>query len=534
MERSEIRGCVLSLSALPFAPSGLLAIKKESMAKVVHLFPDTNVLVQCRPLKDLDWSDWRQFDEVNLIISRPVQAEIDDQKNKGGDRLARRARKASSLLRQIILGGQGYSVVRPAEPNVKLCIRSTIKPSESLSEALDYSRPDDRIVGTVHAFLKQNPGADARVLTHDTGPMASAQMVGVAIAAVPDEWLLPPEPSETDKRIRSLEAEVARLKDIEPHISVMCISSDRDEKLDRLEYEVIRYEPLSEREVSLILERLKQRFPVATDFGRRERTERSVAATLRIMGGREEFTPATDEEIEGYKHKYARWLEQCEAKLRNLHDALTHKECQPGFLFAAINDGMRPANDALVTFRASGDFTIMPPPDRSGDDDDEHDDDDDGDTRKAMSPDFPSPPKPPRGTWKIVSPATIFEALTRFPRQFDMAAIAGPYTRDGLLRELRLPKPKDPNAFYYKPERPSRPAPEFSLECAQWRHGLNAETFAGNIHFPENADNIAGALECRIHAENMSETVTTQIPVRIRVKHEATLSAAEMLVDALR
>jgi predicted ribonuclease YlaK len=93
------------------------------MAKVVHLFPDTNVLVQCRPLKELDWSAWREFDEVHLVISRPVQAEIDDQKNKGGDRLARRARRASSLLRQIILNGQEHSVVRPTDPNVKIFIR---------------------------------------------------------------------------------------------------------------------------------------------------------------------------------------------------------------------------------------------------------------------------------------------------------------------------------------------------------------------------------------------------------------------------
>jgi hypothetical protein len=105
---------------------------------------------------------------------------------------------------------------------------------------------------------------------------------------------------------------------------------------------------------------------------------------------------------------------------------------------------------------------------------------------------------------------------------------------DSLLRGLHPTRTRDPNAFYYKPERPSLPASEFSLECAQWRHGLDAETFAGDVYFPDDTDTVAGVIECRIHAENLSETVTVQVPVRLRIEREATLDVAEKLVDALR
>jgi predicted ribonuclease YlaK len=181
------------------------------MARIVYLFPDTNVLVQCRPLEQLDWSGWKNFDEVHLVLSRPVQAEIDDHKNKGRDRLAKRAKAASSKIRDLITGDDDHLVVRPTGPSVKLFLNPLLRPSQELADVLDYSRADDQLVGSVHAFTKKNEGADARVLTHDTGPMATARTVGVAIAPVPDEWLLPPEPSESDKRIRALEAEVARL-----------------------------------------------------------------------------------------------------------------------------------------------------------------------------------------------------------------------------------------------------------------------------------------------------------------------------------
>lgn len=72
--------------------------------RVLYLFPDTNVFIQCRPLEDLDWSEWTDFDEVHLLVCRTVQREIDHQKNRGNDRVGRRARKVSSLFRDIVQG----------------------------------------------------------------------------------------------------------------------------------------------------------------------------------------------------------------------------------------------------------------------------------------------------------------------------------------------------------------------------------------------------------------------------------------------
>jgi len=55
--------------------------------QVLHLFPETNVFIQCRPLDELDWSAWAGFYEVHLVVCRPVQREIDNQKNRGNDRV---------------------------------------------------------------------------------------------------------------------------------------------------------------------------------------------------------------------------------------------------------------------------------------------------------------------------------------------------------------------------------------------------------------------------------------------------------------
>jgi hypothetical protein len=498
------------------------------MTRVVHLFLDTNVLLQCRALEELDWSAWRDFDEVHLIISRPVQSEIDSHKNKGGDRVAQRARKASSRLRDIILGSNEYADIRPTDPAVKLFLRPELRPSPELAEVLDYSRFDDQLVGIVHAFTERNPGAEARVLTHDTGPMGTARMIGVAIAPVPNDWLLPPEPSEADKRIRSLEAEVARLKQMEPQFSVACIDADGEE-LSKLERELVYYEPLAAADLSTLIEKIKRRFPLATDFGPRERAERPVQGLFQLMARKQVFTPATDREIEDYQEKHARWLKQCEDRLRNIHRLLQTRDGPPVFVFSVRNDGARPANDALVTFRARGQFQIMPPAD---DDDDEYEyEDEAADTPEPRT--LPHPPTAPCGRWADMFAAEI-GALKVFQNVYSSlgGATDRPSRHESLLRLPRI-TPHDPNGFYYKPDRPSQPSEQFSLECQQWRHGIEPELFVGQIHFDETAETMSGLIECRIHAENLSQCVEKSVPIRIRVQHVGVLETAEKMVEQL-
>ncbi len=112
-------------------------------------------------------------------------------KGKGGDRLARRARDASSLFREIILSDAGYKIIRDDNPSVVMVIEPRLMPAEGLN--IDYLLADDQLVGIATEYQRLHPDADVRVLTHDTGPMATARTVGVGLAPIPDEWLRPPE-----------------------------------------------------------------------------------------------------------------------------------------------------------------------------------------------------------------------------------------------------------------------------------------------------------------------------------------------------
>jgi hypothetical protein len=400
---------------------------------------------------------WGAFDEVHLIVSRPIQTEIDQQKNRGNDRVAKRARIASSLLREIILGG-AEKVVRNAGPAVKVVVRTELRPDASLEERLDYGEPDDRLVGIAYAFAQQNSGADVRILTHDTGPMASAKMVGVSAELIPDDWLLPPEKTEAEKRIAALESEIARLKKAEPEIVVGCRDGD-DREIERFEIELPHYLPLVEDEVSDLMKRIGSRFPIVADFGSPgEQEDRGVG----IIGfGTKEFVPATEKAISEYKESYPKWLEKCEVILRSCHVALERREGAPRIRFWAANRGTRPAKDTLVTIVAKGKLALMVPETKKQDED------------ESLA--LPRPPRAPRGRWEIQDPFKILRGMFRASNAVSpIFGAVRPLPSELLMP--RLPRSRDPNAFYYKP-RPETPVSEVNLECAQWRHGLEPEEF---------------------------------------------------------
>ncbi|KYB46075.1 hypothetical protein AB664_03745 [Brucella anthropi] len=76
----------------------------------LFLLHDSNLFIQCKPLKDLDWSQWENCSHLRLIVTRPVQVEIDRQKNKGSDR--QRARKPSRLFREMLKTERNDMVIR--------------------------------------------------------------------------------------------------------------------------------------------------------------------------------------------------------------------------------------------------------------------------------------------------------------------------------------------------------------------------------------------------------------------------------------
>ena len=294
--------------------------------RVLYLFPDTNLFIQCRPLPDIDWTKWGSFDEIHLLVCRPVQSEIDNQKNRGNGRVARRATTAYRMFRGIITEDVGYSLVRPDHPRVALYLDASSRPSSELVEQLDYGKPDDEIVGHCYRYKQEHVGADVRLLTHDGGAMMASKSIGLPFEPIPDSWILPAENGAVERENARLKDEINRLKKAEPEFRIRCLD-DRGRAVETLEIECQVYQPLAEDDIAGLIETLKKRCPVSDDFGPRQLGEQFQHASLsayelllRPSRVGEVFIPASHQEIAAYREQdYPRWISNCQRIFSNLH-----------------------------------------------------------------------------------------------------------------------------------------------------------------------------------------------------------------------
>jgi len=110
--------------------------------------------------------------------------------------LANRARKVNSWIGDLL--DQEALEIRPASPGpaVRLISADAFKPDPELGDQLDYSHPDDSIVGTVSAFRKAHSGEEVALLSRDNAVLLAAKRVGVPFYKVPEDWRLPAETNE--------------------------------------------------------------------------------------------------------------------------------------------------------------------------------------------------------------------------------------------------------------------------------------------------------------------------------------------------
>ena len=399
---------------------------------------------------------------------------------------------------------------------VKLYLQGPSRPSPELEDTLDYSKSDDQIVGCLHKFHQDNQGADARLLTHDGGPMMTAKSLGIPYVAVKDDWLLAPENNENEKENARLKERIAQLERAEPQFNIDLVESEGG-GLERLEFEHQIYDPLPEDTVKSLMDMLMEQFPQATHFGSREPAPNIDNLTVADLATvRTVYIPPKQEEIDQYSNEdYPKWLEECKEALTVLHEKLQSEVINLEFTFTISNVGNRPGNSALVNIVAKGDLQIyvaeyVPETEESS-------------LMKPVLP--PTPPPPPlRGRR-----SSILNALERSMSLRHL--LRDPFQPASL--PSRADQRRDANAFYYKPNRPTIPSHSITLECEQWRHSTGPEHFFGLISVDPTAEEIRGALICQVHAENLSEPVKKLIPVRITITRASSEERAKDLVEKL-
>jgi hypothetical protein len=489
------------------------------MIRILTLFPDTNIFIQCKSLSEIDWSVLGDFDQVDLVVTRPVQVEIDRQKGKGTGRLARRARATASEFGKALNCNDETLIIARGRPEVRLRISIQLRPSEETGITLNYSERDDQLVGIAKAFSDANSEASVRVLTNDIGPRASAKAIGIACEIPREEWLLPPESDDSEKKLRTIEADLLRYRQAEPSISLATDNAFQN----GINGEYTIYPALSTEDLDTLIRTLQSRHPKEADFGTNEvithpitdSRQSSMITTIKILRSvhTRTFVPASEEEIKKYINTdYPKWVKDCEGKLRQIHLLFQSKVVPPRLPVRLANNGSRPAENCLISFEAKGGFFIKPSPHGCNPD-------------ISEVPFFKSPTSATKGLCLDIRESIYGSALAR-------AIPAGlPFDFDAISR--LPPRARDDDTFYYKSGKPESPCARYSLECVRWRHQLAAENFNIDIYPSLSQGHAKGALSIAVHAANMTDSFAHLIQIRVEVNTGDTFAEAMRLIEGI-
>lgn len=484
------------------------------MSKILFLVPDTNFFIQCKEPQALSWQEFSTYERVELIITRPVQAELDSHKGKGNGRVSKRARKASSIIKSLLISGDESLNVRASAPSVIMRIRQDVKPDAALDCELMYVERDDQLVGIASTISKAYPAVNVKIMTHDIGPIASAKTVGVEFFSIPDDWLLPPETDESEKQVSALQAELKKYKQNEPEFDFL-VKVD-EAIVQKIDLSVSYYDQASDAEVEQLIGLLRSYCPETEDFGPLEAPKQMRApgggAIFEVGGAFEVFRPATQRDIDGYKIKYKKWIDESRVFFKQIHNHLNRPSALSVVSVGLKNTGFLPSDDNLISFSCRGDFFLQPT-------------DSSQDENEVEDFSLPAPPVAPKGSMKDMSNwlgASLFSSSIG-----DMLSLQnGHFRMPEILRH-------DPNAFYWKPSRPDSPVSKVSLECDQWRHQVDWEWFCFHLHAPHIAGKYSGVLEVELHAKNILNKIEKRYYVSLDVDVRSSVSAAESLIHSL-
>ena len=496
------------------------------------LFPDTNFFLHFKDPSDIPWSDVTPDDPVRLVICDNTLGELDKKKFELRGRSQDRARKWTAIIRELV-ETQKPKELRAVGPKVTLELYLERPAGWVAPKELEVSKlGDDKYVADVLAFRQVTNSNDCTLLTADAGPLWKGKRHGLTTISMQPGWELPQETDSRDKEIRQLQQELKEVRQ-GPAISVECSVSGKPAKEVRID--VVRYPALSESRIAELIEELRSRHPRVTEFPRpiddgANITPESPGLTFDIASIEPPFDWAapTDAQISAYNANYESWLGSARHLMETLPVSLQETEFEAQFELALANVGVAAAEDVWVSFQAKAGLLLRKENEKESDAEE-------GERPVAADRVKPSalrsaPPPPkwkkvlrPRPTSKLANTSGQHRSVAQTPLERAMAQLAGSemsrllsdrskllgaagfdalgrnsaldYANSMQRPELlgarawlpevpimpRLPKSRDPEAFYWRNNSRELYSETWEFECALFRHKVEPEDWTMRV-----------------------------------------------------
>lgn len=449
-----------------------------------HLFIDTNFFIQCKKYDQIDWNidELENVGEIVIMIARPVLSEIDRHKQDGNTRRAKRARAANSLFRQMLANGKELvSEVGDKQVIFRFAQPYKIQDLKVAVPELDVDRNDDELVATAKMYQQQNPDIDVRVLTQDTGMVISADRCELPYIMTPDDWNLPPEKDDRDKKITELEDKVRTLSQQFPiiEISEPVLSEKSPVVLSELTDDI----------VGKLEDYIRQLYPLKSGS-----LGGGIVKKDLLSGVFGQFIPPTAEEISKYEERYKQWLVNYREWLTDVYDVICEREALYSVEFSLSNSGGAPVEYLHLEISTHGNIEMAP---LSYTEEEEE--------LALPEPLYPPSPSKGRPVWSLDQGLAGIQPSLVQPLSSPFSPIDYSF--------LRKPSSRDRNAFYWKGGKPDEFRTKWVFECEQFMHKAGSEDFLILVRGGDSG--FRGAISVMITGANLPEPCKLMIPIRI-------------------
>jgi hypothetical protein len=383
-------------------------IKMDGETKI--LFTDTNGFLQVGDLKDVPWKDlFPGVKAVDVMVAPSVIDELDKHKNGTNQRRRDRARFALQVIERASREPDLALVIRDNPIRVRIVIATTSRFNWT-EHCIDPTNPDDQLVATALSF-----GNGAAVFSHDTGPRIRARIAKIEAYSPLEEWLLPVEQTDDQRKITRLERDLERALSQSPKITAGFDNFDEATSEIRVIVPVVR--PLDPQQMDRL---------VGAYLAKHPRASFPAANPLPWQ-----FGGASETAVQRYYQDYASFQASVLDYYAHLHEHVRRIGETAAIGYYVKNEGGVVAEGLRIEFDLEGNGSLLAKRD------------DATLSRGSFNP--PTPPEKPR---------SVFDSL--LPTALDF-----PTLQDHM-------QPRDPVAFYWF-ERPKFGSKHSARQCQEFR-----------------------------------------------------------------
>lgn len=441
---------------------------------MIYLIADTNFFIQYKKYDEVNFQDLfdDRYHEFTLLIPQTVISELDKHKKQGNDRVSRKARGITPLLREIIK----EPIVKEIH-NYKLTIDKLkrTKAAQDNVNDLDLSNPDEKIVNEVLNWKNHYPDEKMFFITGDIGMCSLCYDYDIQHIELPESWLLPPEQDKQKKELEKLRKEVQELKNKEPIIKIITNRSYR--------IKLSSFSKLNNSQLSMLSEKIQKKYPMK-DMPIYEKEKTIIPSIyplsipLRGTINTRDYIEPTRNDWVTYNNDYTVWNESLTNRIIEINNQMIVNAELYDINFSLKNEGKVFAEDVIVSIETDADLLCAP----YDDDIKELNNISQKEIIDVLNPLFP-PKAPERIPRILIKPHELPVS--------DLSSFINGQNQN-----------KEPFVFYYHPKRPKKFTKKIEFFCSKFRHNTE-EHFGITFLIPYNFNEQVLKILITVSANNL-------------------------------